>query len=65
MPEYYDENFGHWDGMEDEDMRDFYRQVQEESVWKTCSICGRKVKLRPDYDKCDSCCRQMESGWQY
>ena len=55
MPEYYDENFGHWDGMEDEDMRDFYRQVQEESVWKTCSICGRKVKLRPDYDKCDSC----------
>lgn len=65
MPEYYDDNFGRWDDMDDPDMRDFYRQVQRESVLKTCSICGRKVKLRPDYDKCNSCCERMENGWQY
>lgn len=52
---YYDENFGYWDGMDDPDMRDFYFQVQKESVWKKCRQCGRKVKLRPNYDLCNSC----------
>ena len=62
MSEYYDDNFGHWEDMGDEDNREFYRHVQASSVWKKCSICGRKVKLMPDYDKCDSCCRKIESG---
>lgn len=53
--DYYDDNFGHWDGMDDPDMVDFYHQVQRESVWKTCRQCGRKVKLRPDYAICNSC----------
>lgn len=52
---YYDDNFGHWDGMDDPDMRDFYHKVQKESVWKICRQCNRKVKLRPDYDLCNSC----------
>lgn len=65
MPNYYDDNFGHWEDMNDPDMQDFYRQVQRESVEKECSICGRTVRLRPEYDKCDSCCRRLESGWQY
>ena len=34
MATYYDDNFGHWDDMEDPDMRDFYRQVQRENVEK-------------------------------
>jgi len=62
---YYDDNFGAWEDMDDPDMREFYRQVQRESVTKECSVCGRVVRLRPDYDKCDSCCRKMEAGWQY
>jgi len=59
---YYDDNFGHWENMDDEDMQDFYRQVQRESVYKNCVVCGRRVKLMPSYDKCDSCCRLIESG---
>ena len=60
--DYYDDNFGHWD-MDDPDMVEFYHQVQSESVEKTCSICGFTVMLRPSYDKCDSCCRKIEAGW--
>lgn len=58
---YYDDNFGHWD-MEDEDDIRFYHQVQRESVWKTCSRCERRVKLRPDYGICGSCADRMEMG---
>ena len=62
--EYHDDNFGHWD-MDDEfeDKQKFYKQVQKESVWKVCSICDQKVKLRPEYDKCNACMDRMESGW--
>ena len=60
---YYDDNFGCWDGMDDPDTVDFYNQVQSESVEKTCSICGFTVWLRPNYDKCDSCCTKIENGW--
>ena len=61
--DYYDDNFGFWEDMDDPDMVDFYNQVQSESVEKTCSICGQTVMLRPSYDKCDSCCRKIEAGW--
>jgi len=40
---YYDENFGHWDNMDDPDMVAFYHQVQRESVEKKCQGCGRLV----------------------
>ena len=63
MTNYYDDNFGCWDGMYDPDMVNFYNQVQSESVEKTCSICGFTVWLRPNYDKCDSCCTKIENGW--
>ena len=63
MTNYYDDNFGCWDGMDDPDTVDFYNQVQNESVEKTCSICGFTVWLRPNYDKCDSCCTKIENGW--
>ncbi len=63
MTNYYDDNFGCWDGMDDPDTVDFYNQVQSESVEKTCSICGFTVWLRPNYDKCDSCCTKIENGW--
>ena len=60
---YYDDNFGHWN-MEDDDPDkvDFYHQVQKESVWKKCQGCGRKVKLRPSYGICNSCCEKLERG---
>jgi hypothetical protein len=58
---YVDDNFGHYD-IEDEDDVDFYFQVQAESVEKTCTGCGRKVKLRPDYAICNSCADKLERG---
>lgn len=65
MPTYYDDNYGHWEGMDDPDMRDFYRKVQKESVWKKCEKCGRRVKLRKDYGTCNSCAEKMEKGWDF
>ena len=64
MPSYYDDNFGHWEMDDDfEEREEFYHQVQEESVEKVCVMCDRKVMLRPQYDKCNSCCDKLERGW--
>lgn len=65
MPTYYDDNFGTWedmDGPDGEDNHAFYRQVQRESVWKKCTGCRRRVKLRPDYAYCNSCATKIELG---
>jgi hypothetical protein len=59
---YYDDNFGHYE-IEDEDDVEFYHQVQRESVTKKCQGCGRKVKLRPDYAYCTSCADKRECGY--
>ena len=49
--------------MEDEEMRAFYFQVQKESVEKVCKGCGENVRIRPQYDICNSCADARESGW--
>ena len=59
---YYDDNFGHWDDMDDPDMQEFYDRVTKESVEKTCEGCQRKVKLLPHYAYCDSCATKIEMG---
>ncbi len=61
-PQFYDENFGHWDDMDDPDTVRFYKQVQRESVMKNCRICNRRVKLRPEYDICNTCADILEHG---
>lgn len=61
MPSYYDDNFGLY-VIEDKEDEDFYRQVQSESIWKTCTGCNRRVKLRPDYGYCNSCADRLERG---
>lgn len=58
---YYDDNFGEYDINDPEDV-EFYHEMQRSNVWKNCSICGRAVKIQPQYDKCDSCCRILERG---
>jgi hypothetical protein len=62
---YYDDNFGVWDGMDEPEMRDFYREVQRRSVEKVCVDCGRKVRIMPQYECCDSCADRRERGMQY
>jgi hypothetical protein len=62
MPTYYDDNFGHWEDMDDPDMVEFYHKVQRESVEKKCEACGRLVRLRPDYSICNSCADKLERG---
>lgn len=59
---YFDDNFGHWQDMDDPDVAEFYEQVQRESVEKTCAGCGRTVRLRPDYAYCDGCADAIERG---
>jgi hypothetical protein len=61
---YYDDNFGSWHDTDEEEVREFYHSVQVRSVWKVCSICDEKVKLLPQYDKCNSCMDRMERGIQ-
>ena len=63
MPEYYDDNFGHWHNMDEPDMKDFYSDVQKRSVLKTCVGCNQKVKILPEYDVCDNCATKREQGW--
>jgi hypothetical protein len=60
---YYDDNFGHWDDMDDPDMREFYHQVQEESQPTECQGCGGTFNLRPGYGYCNSCADKREQGW--
>jgi len=62
---YYDDNFGHWEGMDDPDMVDFYHQVQRESVEKECRNCGRTVRIRKDYAYCNSCMDRLERGMDF
>lgn len=63
FPLYHDDNFGAWDNMDDPDMVDFYFHVQRESIEKKCAGCGRIVKLRKDYDICNTCADKREQGW--
>ena len=63
MPVYYDDNFGHWDNMDDPDMQRFYREVQKESIAKRCRGCDSLVRIRPDYAYCNSCADKIERGW--
>jgi hypothetical protein len=62
MPTYYDDNYGHWDDMDDPDMVAFYHKVQAESVRKRCSCCNRIVKIRPEYAVCNACADAQERG---
>lgn len=63
MSSYYDDNFGHWEDMDDPENREFYRDVQRRSVTKTCAGCGRRVRILPQYAYCDSCARKREQGF--
>ena len=60
---YYDDNYGHWEGMDDPDMVDFYFQTQQASVEKECLGCGRMVKIKPEYAYCDPCATKIEQGY--
>jgi len=59
---YYDDNFGKWDNMDDPDMREFYHKTQRQNVEKVCSMCGRTVRIKKEYDKCGRCADLMETG---
>jgi hypothetical protein len=62
---YYDDNYGHWEGMDDPDMVQFYRDTQKASKRKKCRGCGRMVKIRPDYAYCNSCAERSERGGDF
>ena len=64
---YDDDNYGHWDELtsEEDETKEYQRKVREESVKKECAMCGQTVYLMPHYNKCDSCCRKLEAGYQF
>ena len=62
---YFDDNYGHWEGMDDPDMRDFYFETQRKSVRKKCQGCGRMVKIKPEYAYCNACADRAERGGDY
>lgn len=64
MSMYYDDNFGHWE-IEDEDDLDFYHRVQATNVEKQCEGCGRLVNIQPHYAYCNSCADKIERGMDF
>jgi hypothetical protein len=62
MSGYYDDNFGHWEDMDQEENREFYKKVQKESIIKKCQGCGAKVKIMPHYAYCNACADRIEKG---
>jgi len=59
---YYDDNFGHWEDMDDVDVLNYYHYVQRVSVDKEYEGCGRIVRLLPNYGYCDTCADAREKG---
>jgi Zn finger protein HypA/HybF involved in hydrogenase expression len=52
----------------DEDVAEkkaFYHSVQRNSHWINCRCCGKRVKLKKDYNLCNSCADAQERGYQY
>jgi hypothetical protein len=62
MAEYYDDNFGHWENMDEPENRRFYHWIQKTSVEKRCKGCDRMVKIQPQYAYCNSCAEKRERG---
>ena len=60
---YYDDNYGHWEGMDDPDMVSFYHETQKQSKRKKCQGCGRMVRIKPDYAYCNACADKVEQGY--
>ena len=63
--QYYDDNFGHWDDMDDPDMVEFYHRIQDTNVEKECNRCGRIVSIQPQYGICAPCADIIERGGDY
>lgn len=64
MSNYYDDNFGHYEINDQEDI-DFYWQMQRESVWKRCERCQRMVHIHRKYGICNNCADERERGLEY
>ena len=62
---YYDDNFGHYDDMDDEGSVEFYKHVQATNVEKECKGCSRMVRIQPDYAYCNSCADAIEQGTEF
>ena len=64
MASYYDDNFGHWEINDEEDV-EFYHKMQQESELKTCADCERKVFISYRYSICNTCADRRERGHQF
>ena len=62
---YYDDNYGWWEDMDDEENQRFYAYVQRESVIKFCEGCGHTGRIMPHYGYCNTCADKRESGMDF
>jgi hypothetical protein len=62
MSTYYDDNFGFWEDMHEEENREFYKKVQQTNVRKKCKGCDKWVRIQPQYAYCNSCADKRERG---
>jgi len=61
---YNDDNYGQWSDC-NEDMQDFYHQVQATNVSKVCKGCEQVVNIQPHYAYCNSCAEVIERGGEF
>lgn len=59
---YYDDNYGHWKDTDEDEVVEFYHDVQRRNVEKVCKRCERKVMILPQYSICGSCADKIELG---
>ena len=64
MASYYDDNFGHYEINNEEDI-EFYHRMQRESEWKQCKQCEREVFISYRYAICNDCADRNERGMQF
>ena len=64
MSNYYDDNFGHYEINDQEDI-EFYHKMQKESEWKNCKQCERRVFISYRYAICNDCADAQERGHQF
>ena len=61
---YVDDNFGTYEIRNEEDV-DFYFATHRASKLKKCVDCGRMVRIKPEYECCNSCADARERGFGY
>jgi hypothetical protein len=62
MPNNYEDNFGYYSVVDDQDELAFFYYVKPTSVLKICVRCNQKVYLQPKRKTCATCSEAIAYG---